>query len=222
MTDLACPVSNGSPTWGWVDLFAWKLVPERLGGGIPFIQRFKDAWVRHNRKLITSNAAQYAMPAELLAGVCWIEVGGDPDSIDRVAFDVRSFDWSGPDWIDRHLTVTHHPARTSFGSVSMQLRTASQTLGMDPARMSHAQLSNLADCLQKDVFNIALVARHLRMLIDHDGLQTQPPALGMDEVRIAGARYNRGIGLSLEQIRKNTSYGDFIVKFWPRFSGLLK
>jgi hypothetical protein len=88
--------------------------------------------------------------------------------------------------------------------------------------MSHAQLSNLADCLQKDVFNIALVARHLRMLIDHDGLQTKPPAMSMDQVRIAGARYNRGIGLTLEQIRKNTSYGDFIVKFWPRFSGLLK
>lgn len=222
MTDLSCPASNGSPTWGWVDLFIWKLMPERLGGGRPFIQRFKDAWVRRNRKLIISEAARYAMPAELLAGVCWIEAGGDPNSIDQIAFDVRSFDWSGPDWIDQHLTVTHHPARTSFGAVSMQLRTASQTLGGNPASMSHRQLRQLADCLQKDVFNISLVARHLRMLIDHDGLQTTPPSMTMDQVRIAGARYNRGIELSLEQIRKNTRYGDFIVKFWPRFSALLK
>ncbi|NMW24535.1 hypothetical protein HFP05_09190 [Rhodanobacter denitrificans] len=222
MTDLSCTVSNGSPTWDWVDLFVWKLLPERAGGGIPYIQRFKDAWVRHNKSLIKSNAAKYGMPAELLAGVCWIEVGGDPSSIDRVAFDVRSFDWSGSNWIDQYLTITHHPARTSFGAVSMQLRTAAQTMGMNPAGMSTAQLSDLADCLQKDVFNIAIVARHLRMLIDHDGLQTNPPALGMDQVRIAGARYNRGIGLSLEQIRKNMSYGNFIVKFWPRFSALLR
>lgn len=222
MTDLSCPASNDSPAWGWVDLFVWKLLPERAGGGIPYIQRFKDAWVRHNKILIKSNAAKYAMPAELLAGVCWIEVGGDPSSIDDIAFDVRSFDWSGPHWVDQHLTVTHHPARTSFGAVSMQLRTAAQTMGMNPAGMSTTQLRSLADCLQKDVFNIAIVARHLRMLIDHDGLQTNPPALGMDQVRIAGARYNRGIGLSLEQIRKNMSYGNFIVKFWPRFSALLR
>jgi hypothetical protein len=52
-------------------------------------------------------------------------------------------------------------------------------------------------------------------------LQAKPPQLAMDEVRIVGARYNRGIGLSLDEIRKNTSYGDFIVKFWPRFTGLL-
>ena len=41
-------------------------------------------------------------------------------------------------------------------------------------------------------------------------------------MHVVGARYNRGMGLSLEQIRKNTSYGNFIVKFWPRFTMLLK
>lgn len=88
--------------------------------------------------------------------------------------------------------------------------------------MSTGQLSQLATCLQKDVFNIDLAARHLRILIDHDGLQTKPPTLSKDAVRIAGARYNRGIGVSLERIRQNTSHGDFIVRFWPRFSGLLQ
>jgi hypothetical protein len=43
----------------------------------------------------------------------------------------------------------------------------------------------------------------------------------MEQVRIVGARYNRGIGLPLDDIKKNTSYGDFIVKFWPRFTRLL-
>lgn len=222
MTDFSCNESNNSPTWGLVDLFAWKLLPERFGGGIGYIQRFKDAWVQHNKAQIKSAAAQYNMLPELLAGVCWIEVGGDPNFIDRVAFEVRSFDWSGPEWVDKNLTITKNPIKTSFGSVSIQLRTAAETLGLDPSAMSIIQQRNLATCLQKDTFNIQIVARHLRKLLDHDHLQKKPPHLDMDQVRIVGARYNRGIGLSLEDIKKNMSYGNFIVKFWPRFTNLLK
>jgi len=222
VTDFYCNESNNSPTWGLVDLFAWKLLPERFGGGIGYIQRFKDAWVQHNKAQIKVAAAQYNMPPELLAGVCWIEVGGDPNFIDRVAFEVRSFDWSGPEWVDKNLTITKNPLKTSFGSVSIQLRTAAETLGLDPSAMLTIQQRNLAACLQKDIFNIQIVAQHLRKLIDHDGLQKIPPLLDMDQVRIVGARYNRGIGLSLEDIKKNMSYGNFIVKIWPRFTNLLK
>ena len=222
MTTYSCQKTNDSPTWGLVNVLIWKLVPQRLGGGIAYIQKFKDAWVQHNKVLIKSSATQYKMPPELLAGVCWIEVGGDPDFVDRVAFEVRAFDWSGPPWVDKNLTITKNPSKTSFGSVSIQLRTAAQTLGLNPAEMSTTQLSDLASCLQKDVFNIEVVARHLRQLIDHDGLQKNPPLLTMEQVRIVGARYNRGIGLSLDEIKKNTSYGNFIVKFWPRFTSLLQ
>lgn len=222
MADFSCNESNNSPTWGMLDLFAWKLLPQRFGGGIGYIQKFKDAWVLRNKGFINAAATRYKMPPELVAGVCWIEVGGDPDFIDRVAFEVRSFDWSGPPWVDQNLTLTTPPAKTSFGSVSIQLRTAAQTLGLNPAGMSTQEMRELADCLQKDVFNIEVVARHLRQLIDHDGLQDSPPILTMEQVRIVGARYNRGIGLSLDEIKKNTSYGDFIVKFWPRFSSLLR
>jgi hypothetical protein len=221
MTDFSCSESNDSPTWGLVNLFAWKLLPQRVGGGIAYIQRFKDAWVRHNIAIIKTAAARYGMPPQLLAGVCWIEVGGDPNFVDRVAFEVRAFDWSGPPWIDRNMTVTNHPAKTSFGSVSIQLRTAAQTMGLSLPEMPASQLRSLANCLQKDVFNIEVVARHLRQLIDRDGLQKSPPSLTMEQVRIVGARYNRGIGLSLEEIKRNTSYGNFIVNFWPRFTSLL-
>lgn len=222
MAEISCERSNNSPTWGLVDLVAWKVAPQSLGGGRDYIQRFKDAWVQHNKALIKEAASLYNIPPELLAGVCWIEVGGDPNFIDRIAFEVRAFDWSGPDWVDRNRTITHHPARTSFGAVSIQLRTAAQTLGLNPAEMSTAQLRGLASCLQKDVFNIDVVARHLRQLIDHDGFQRDLPQLTFDQVRIVGARYNRGIELSLDEIRRNTSYGNFIVNFWPRFSRLLQ
>jgi hypothetical protein len=201
-----------------MNLLLWKLVPERWGGGKDYIQNFKDAWVQHNRKRIRMAASLNKIPPELLAGVCWIEVAGDPDFIDRVAFEVRSFDWSGPPFIDRYFTVTNHPAKTSFGSVSIQLRTAAQTLHMDTNKMTKNQFRELALCLERDAFNIDIVAQHLRQLINHDRL---PSPLSMDDIRIVGTRYNRGIGLSLEQIKQNMSYGNFIVKFWPRFSRLI-
>lgn len=222
MAVLACEKTNQSPTWGIVDLFLWKLAPKRVGGGIAYIQRFKDAWIQYNKASIRVTAARHAFPPELLAGVCWIEVGGDPSFIDRVAFELRAFDWSGPSQVDKALTTLSHPAKTSFGAVSMQLRTAAQTFGLDPYGMSVSQLRALAECLQKDVFNVELAGKHLRQLIDYDGLQSDPPRLSMDEIKIVGARYNRGIGVSLEEIKKNTSYGDFIARLWPRFNQLLR
>jgi len=213
---------DNAPTWGLTDLLRWKLVPERWGGGIAYIQQFKDLWVRHNKAFISDTARRYELPPELVAGVCWIEVAGDPSFIDRVAFEVRAFDWCGPDWVDQNMTVTNNPAKTSFGAVSMQLRTAAQTLGMDASKMSASELRDLARSLQTDVFNIEVAARHLRQLAEHDGFQGNLPNLSMDEIRVIGARYNRGVGLSLEQIQQNTSYGDFIVKIWARLQGLMQ
>ncbi|MDR2207973.1 MAG: hypothetical protein LBE22_03235 [Azoarcus sp.] len=218
METFQCNESNNSPVWGIVDLFRWKVLSEEAGGGKQYIQKFKDAWVHHNREKIKSAAHTYGFPPELLAGVCWIEVGGDPNFIDRVAFEVRSFDWSGPPVIDK-LAITRHPTKTSFGSVSIQLRTAAQTLGLNSDEMDTAQLRKLANCLERDMFNIDTVAKHLKDLIARDKL-TSP--FSMDDVRIIGARYNRGTGLSLKQIKENTSYGNFIVNFWPRFTELLR
>ena len=211
-----------SPKWGLIDLFFWKIMPERFGGGIPYIQHFKDAWVQNNKLRILAAAGRWTLPPPLLAGVCWIEVGGDPNFIDGIAFAVRGFDWSGPDWVDHHLTVTSNPAKTSFGSVSVQLRTAAQTLGKNPTTMSHRELGELATLLERDASNIEIVARLLRQLADHDGFSANLPALSSEQIKIIGARYNRGSSLSLDQIKKNTSYGNFIAKFWPRFVGLLR
>lgn len=53
-----------------------EISAKKWGGGVPFGRYFKDDWVKHNHLLITSAANTYNLPAPLLAGVCWIEVGG--------------------------------------------------------------------------------------------------------------------------------------------------
>lgn len=222
MANIECSSSNGSPTWGVIDLFWWKVVPEDLGGGTAFLQRFKDGWVRHNRFTILGVAKAAKLPPQLVAGTAWIEAGGDPTFIDRLAFEVRSFDWSGPDWVDEHLTITKEPSMTSFGAVSMQLRTAARTMGLDIQSMTDEDVRGLAGCLEKDSFNLRLVAKHLSDLARHDFPKADTENLTPEQIKVIGARYNRGIGLSLESIKKNTSYGDFILKIWPRLTALLK
>lgn len=217
--NVDCKASNTSPRWQIFDLFMWKIVPERFGGGASYIQKFKDAWVRHNKTFIHTAAINSGLPVELLAGVCWIEVGGDPNFIDRVAFDIRTFDWSGPQFVDKNLSMTSRPEKTSFGSVSMQIRTAAKTLGLDISQMTTSQLRTLSYCLEGDVYNIEIVALHLRQLADHDKF---PRKLNIEQVRVIGARYNRGMEISLKEIKKNTSYGDFIVNHWQRFSQLIE
>jgi hypothetical protein len=223
MAEISCKQNDveSYPVWGVLNFSMWYFMPERIGGGKPYIQKFKGAWVMHNKAAIKAAAAKYRMPAELLAGVCWIEVGGDPNVVDGVAFTVRSFDWSGPPVIDK-MTITKHPALTSFGAVSMQLRTAAETMGLDAKKMTADQLKSLANCLQQDAYNIDLVAMHLRQIIDHDGLQKAPPSLDPEAVKVAGARYNRGLGLSLDAIKKNTKYGNFIAHNWSVFATLLQ
>ncbi|HEB0477989.1 TPA: hypothetical protein RYE97_004606 [Escherichia coli] len=221
MNNLDCNASNHSPVWGVTEFLFWKLAPKKWGGGVPFGRYFKDSWVKHNHLLITSAANTYNLPAPLLAGVCWIEVGGDPSIVDMLAFDARTIDWSGPEWIDEHITITSRPEKTSFGAVSMQLRTAARTLGLDESKMDTSQLRELANCLQHDIFNIQLVARHIYQLAERDEFQSSLPHLTKEQIRIIGARYNRGMSLTLEKIKEDTSYGNFIVNNWLHFSNLL-
>lgn len=88
--------------------------------------------------------------------------------------------------------------------------------------MSHQELGKLANLLERDNQNIEVVARLLRLLAAHNGFADHLPSLSVEQVKIIGARYNRGLGLSIDRIKKNTSYGNFIVKFWPRFTRLLR
>ena len=96
-----------------------------------------------------------------------------------------------------------------------------KTLGLNLDAMSADQLRNLSNCIQKDVYNIHLVAKHLSQLIAHDKFHNST-SLTYDQIKIVGARYNRGVGLSIEKIKQNTSYGKFIVSQWPRFVRLIK
>jgi hypothetical protein len=193
----------------------WKFWPKRKDGGNEYLLRYKDQWVKHNRHVIIGVSHTYNIPPLLLAAVCHIEVGGDHDSLDDFVYSVRAFDWNGPPFVDKHLTITNHPSKTSFGQVSIQLRTVAWDMGLDPNKLSDIQLSEIANCLKRDVFNIGAVARHIRNIIDHDKL-SEP--LSEESIRIIGGRYNGGMDdsgyIPLEKLKnkpKSMDYGYRII-----------
>jgi hypothetical protein len=206
--------------WEWT-LFdtAKRFVAQKTGiGDKHILSKYKDAWTRAHRKEIVDTAGFNEIPVLLLAGVCWIEVGGDPDVVDRIAHAVRSFDHLGDPWLEP-LTITKVPEQTSLGDVSIQLRRAAESLGPAWSSLSDSDKNKIVQCLLDEPCNVSVVGRHLKQLKQIDF----PTGVGPEAqiIRVTGSRYNRGPSLSLDQILLNTSYGDFILKIHSRLTRLL-
>lgn len=180
------------PKWTTWDAIRWKLIPGKLGGGREHLFRYKDGWVAYNRSRIQTAANSNRIPVELLAGVAWIEVGGMPDVVDSIAHPIRYFDWSGPDWVDNHMTVTTHPHKTSVGSVSIQLSVAAKTMGINLESLDYENQWKLIKCMETDAFNLDVVASHLYQLIKYDFPSADSENLTDEESAIVASRYNRG------------------------------
>jgi hypothetical protein len=209
----------GNSDWGFSDVLIWKILPRQLGGDPDLLRNYKDTWVKTHRRLITSLSAQYNLPPELLAGVAWIEVGGKPYSSKLMLYRFRQFDHLADPLLEP-LTITKKPGLTSTGAVAIQLRRAAETMGADFDSLSDSDKNRLLDCLQVDENDLAIVARHLWQLTQIDF--PNQAKIGAAEIRIIGARYNRGPDLSPAAISRDTSYGDFIVnKIYNRIQRLL-
>jgi len=226
------PDSPDYPKWTSWDVVKWKF--EALKGrGNAYLFKYKDGWVIHNSQRIKDAASKNSIPPLLLAGVAWAEVGGAPDLVDDAAFAARSFDYSGPDWIDRNLTITSPPGKTSVGAVSIQLRVAARELGLNFNSMTYEKQVLLKECLESDKFNIDVVAIHLHGLILYDYPKADTSNLSDEQLIVAGSRYNRGTGRKLKEIvdsisaprgtpsREYSSYGRRLLEHRDRVMKLL-
>lgn len=203
---------NNSPAWSNLDFAIRFLVPDSIGHGVKRLSRFKTAFVRHNRMTIIAAAHEYRLPPELLAGVAWIESGGKPNTWKSMIYASRML-------IEHEIGQGHLKAanKTSFGFMSMQIRAAAETLGLDSSTLDLAKQQQLAACLETDTYVIRLAAKHLRMLADHDGFDL----IGIEEARIVATRYNYGTERTLAQLKTDLKYGNFIIDRWHSYSIML-
>lgn len=116
--------------------------------------------------------------------------------------------------------VARPPELTSGGDVSIQIRRAAEVLDLDPSNLSYGDRRRILAILKNDRANLRIVARHLKDLseVDFAGHST----LGDEEIRIVASRYNRGPDLSLSAIKRDTSYGDSILRRKDHLLALLE
>lgn len=188
--------------WGASDAIWWK-----TRGGQQYLYAYKDRWVRGYRNAIRAAADTYDIPRVLLAGVAWVEVGGDPDWFDDVAYALRG--------AEGELT-------TSIAPMSMQVRRAATELGYDPETMTDAQRDAVLNSLKDPQQAIFIAARHLATLRDVDFAGRSAGDLGAEEIAVIAKRYNIGPDIPLAQVRLNLDYGIAILRRGQRLLNLLE
>lgn len=195
--EFCAPDNSNYPKWSTWDVFKWRALSERFGGGKAYLEAYKDGWTLYNKFKIKDASEQRHIPAILLACVAWAEVGGKPDGIKKPVFQERSLQQY---LAGRPTLFGKPPENTSFGAVSMQLRVAAKELGLLVERMPYSERMKLIACLETDAFNLAVVAQHLQSLILYDNPGIDTSNLSDEQFVVVGARYNRGIERSLTDI----------------------
>ncbi|AFK62754.1 hypothetical protein TKWG_13140 [Advenella kashmirensis WT001] len=232
---ICAPGVDNYPEWTTFSVARWYFFPKIFGGGATYLHEYKDAWIVYNKNRIRAIAGNYGIPPILLAGIAWEELGGKAVSWKRPVYIARRFDWSGPAWMDENLTITGKPPeQTSFGPISIQLRVVIKELGLNANTLSTAEAHQLITCLETDVYNLQLVAKHLQSLIRYDYPSSNSANLTDEQYIVVGSRYNRGIERKLSDItdsiksspgapnRKYSEYGRVMLRRREHIIGLMK
>lgn len=222
-----CPDGNNQnyPKWSIPDLITWKTT--FLGQF--YLEYYKDGYIVFHKEKIKSSAAKYGIPANLLASVAWIEAGGKPDWVKTdIVLPIRMT------YYNRFFPITKPPETTSVGIIAMQIRVVAETIGINPNELTQEKIFQIVSCMQKDAYNIDIVAKHLKNLILFDYPNANTSNLTDEQFIVAGSRYNRGKSRALKDFissikssegspeRVYTSYGRVMLKRRDRIDRLLR
>lgn len=179
----AATLPGGHVTWDSSDFARWK-----LGVG-ESEEAFKLRWIKDNKEVIKAAAAQYGIPAAVLAGIAYKEVGGKPMALDDAA-----------NWPRKHLPSWALPGRlagdpdnTSYGPMAVQVRRAAESLGYDPSKLSEQQRNEIVASLKNPKENIFIAAQHISDLKKSSSFALADPAtMTAEQGKELAARYNGG------------------------------
>ena len=204
----------GTEEWSVADVVRWKL-------GWKDIFAHKGQWVRGYRDAIKAAAERYDLPPELVAGVAYTEVAGDPPFFtDSLPYALRDEQGRNIPGSDKYLNPPRN--KTSFGEVSIQIRRAAEALGYDSQNLSDSQRRAIIASLKIPQVNIFIVAKHLSDLRNIDYKGVSGSKLSREQVEVIGARYFQGPDLSLSNIQRDTGYGRKITKRWGLLNKLIR
>ncbi|MCL6330344.1 hypothetical protein ACIPT2_01170 [Pectobacterium brasiliense] len=217
------------PRWSPIDFVWWKTF-----GGDDYLNKYKDSYIIFHKEKIKDIARQYKIPATLLALVARSEAGGMVDYLKYpVLFYRQAAEYTYNSWTEMD-TSTSSPEKTSIGIIAMQIRVVAEIFGKKPSELKNAEATYISICLNKDNFNLTMVARHLYELINYDYPGADTLNLTDEQFILAGSRYNRGIERShsdfirsinaeksLVDVRDWTSYGRRMLSHREKVTKLL-
>jgi hypothetical protein len=139
-------------------------------------------YISANSALIKAAAQDAGLPPEMVAGIAWQEVMGDPAVIDDLAYEGRKV-----------LPFSEDPDNTSMGPMSIQVRRAAEVLGYDPQHLTDIQRDQVVGALKDPAKNIFIASEYLAQLKAESGFADVPPEqMTRAQMQELAARYNGG------------------------------
>ncbi|MFE1873109.1 hypothetical protein ACFW9N_19735 [Streptomyces sp. NPDC059496] len=150
----------------------------------------RRSYISHNREFIKAAATESGLPPEMIAGIAWQEVEGDPAVVDDVARLVRSV-----------VSGSEDPDRTSLGPISVQVRRSAEALGYDPHYLTDLQRTTVVDAVNDPAKNIFMTSAYLAQLKAESSF-ADVPAHEMTREQMRGTRHPLQRGPLLRKLRR--------------------
>ncbi|MFE5482541.1 hypothetical protein [Streptomyces sp. NPDC056527] len=142
----------------------------------------RRSYISGNKELIRAAAADSGLPPEMVAGIAWQEVEGDPGVLDDLAYEGRKI-----------IPGSEDPDRTSMGPMAIQVRRAAEVLGYDPNHLTDIQRDAVIDATKDPAKNIFIASEYLAQLKAESGFADVPPEkMTREQMQELAARYNGG------------------------------
>ncbi|MGS2587093.1 hypothetical protein [Streptomyces hebeiensis] len=163
---------------------------------VPSSDADRREWISANREIIRAAAANAGLPADMVAGIAWQEIGGQPGISDDVVDTIREqfdvpFSPLAPENLPGRLGGS--PDETSFGPIAIQVRRGAEVLGYDPENLTEQQRSAVEESLQDPGQNIFIASEYLAQLKAESEFADVPPEeMTPEQYQELAARYNGG------------------------------
>ncbi|WP_052457152.1 hypothetical protein [Streptomyces sp. AcH 505] len=164
----------------------------------PSTDKEKAAWIAANKEIIQAAATNSGLPADMVAGIAWQEIAGQPGFLDDITDTIREqadAPWGlspvSPENLPWRLGGT--PDETSFGPIAIQVRRGAEVLGYDPDNLTDLQRSVVEESLQDPGQNIFIASGYLAQLKAESEFADVPPQeMTSAQYQELAARYNGG------------------------------
>ncbi|WP_349017239.1 transglycosylase SLT domain-containing protein [Streptomyces luteolus] len=138
-------------------------------------------WIDANGAAIRAAAKENGLPPDVIAGIAWREVDGDPAVIDDVTDTARQ------------LGIGGDPDRTSMGPMQIQIRRAAEVLGYDPAALTDAQRDEVESAVKDPTQNVFIASEYLaRLKAESEFADVPADRMSDAQYQELAARYNGG------------------------------